>query len=74
MTTTTTSAPSREKDADSKHVEHIGERKDVQQVQVASVDFQTALLEEKLNPWSWSSVTLYGVILVTTLSTYLLAF
>ncbi|KAJ5462038.1 uncharacterized protein N7458_003590 [Penicillium daleae] len=67
MATTTTSAPSREKDADSKHVEHIGERKDVQQVQVASVDFQNALLEEKLNPWSWSSVTLYGVILVTTL-------
>lgn len=57
------------KQAATGHIENL-ERSDVQEIQVASVSFQDALAKEQLNPWSWASWTLYGVIVVTTLSMF----
>lgn len=51
------------------HIEY-SEQTDIQEVQVASVSFQDALAKEQPNPWNWASWTLYGVILVTTLSMF----
>jgi hypothetical protein len=38
------------------------------EAEIVSVGLQKAFLEERLDPCGWASITLYGVIFMTTLS------
>lgn len=54
------------------HVEKMGVAQatdDAKRVQVLSVALNDALARDKISPWAWSTIKLYGIMALTTLST-----